>query len=108
MAKGSVREIIGFFRDGLRESGVDISKIVLFGSRSKGRASEGSDIDLVVVSDTFDGKDIFARVGMLKDAEVATIKRYMVPLDVIALTPDEYDNGASLAAAYAKRGEVVE
>ncbi|MBI5235523.1 MAG: nucleotidyltransferase domain-containing protein [Deltaproteobacteria bacterium] len=99
--------MIGFFRDGLRRNGVDISRIILFGSRLTGRGSDDSDIDLVVVSDAFDGKDIFARVGMLKDAEVATIKRYMVPLDVIALTPDEYDNGDSLAAAYAKRGEVV-
>jgi hypothetical protein len=31
----------------------------------------------------------------------------MVPLDIITLTPEEYENRTSLAAAYAHEGEVV-
>lgn len=107
MVKGSVKKIIRFFGNDLKERGLKISKIVLFGSYSTGKAFEGSDIDVAVISEDFEGKDIFARVKMIKDAEVATIKRFMVPLDVIAMTPDEYENGSSLAVAYAKRGVVV-
>ncbi|OGQ51702.1 MAG: hypothetical protein A3J24_11025 [Deltaproteobacteria bacterium RIFCSPLOWO2_02_FULL_53_8] len=107
MVKGPVKKIISFFGNDLKERGVKISKIILFGSYSTGKASEGSDIDVAVISEDFVGKDIFARVKMIKDAEVATIRKFMVPLDVVAMTPDEYENGASLVAAYAKRGVVV-
>ncbi len=107
MVKGSVKKVIRFFGDDLRGRGLKISKIVLFGSHSMGKASEGSDIDVAVISEDFEGKDVFARVRMIKDAEAATIRRFMVPLDVVAFTPEEFDGEASLAAGYAKAGEVV-
>lgn len=40
----------------LREAGIPVEKLIIFGSHAKGTAKSGSDIDLCVVSQKF-GKD---------------------------------------------------
>jgi predicted nucleotidyltransferase len=107
VAKSKIKKIIKFLEDGLKSSHVNISKIVLFGSRATGKASSESDIDIIVVSADFHGKDIFERVRMIRDAEVTTIRKFMVPLDIVALTPEEFESGTSLISDYARGGEVV-
>ncbi len=77
------------------------------GSHLSGTAGEGSDIDIVIVSEDFRKKNIFKRVDLIKDAEIQTIKKFLVPLDVIAMTPEEYENRASIIAEYAHSGEVL-
>lgn len=107
MVKGTVIEAVKYFEMCLRKGGVNISKIVLFGSRVKGRATEESDIDIAVVSKDFEDKDIFVRARLTKEAEVMTIKKFMIPLDIITMTPEEFESETSLIAEYARDGEVV-
>jgi hypothetical protein len=38
------------------------------------------------------GKDIFKRANMTKDAEIKTIKKFLIPLDIITLTSKEFKN----------------
>lgn len=107
MVKRKVTRIIKFLEGILRDRGLNISKIILFGSQVNGGATEESDIDLVIVSNDFSNKDIFKRVALIKEAEINTIKKFMVPLDIITMTPEEYNNETSLIASYAKEGEIV-
>lgn len=86
---------------------MEVTKIVLFGSQAGGNASAESDVDIVVISKDFRNKDIFKRLALIKDAEIATIKKYMIPLDVIMMTPDEFTSGTSLVSEYAKKGKVI-
>jgi hypothetical protein len=44
---------------------------------------------------------------LTKEAEITTIKKFMIPLDIITLTPGEFENEASLIAQYAENGEVI-
>ncbi|MCL5056163.1 MAG: nucleotidyltransferase domain-containing protein [Firmicutes bacterium] len=85
-----------------------ISKLILFGSQHQGRAKAESDIDLLLVSEDFRGKDIFQRAELTKDAEIRTIKKFIVPLDCIDLSPEEFENESSLAASFAKTGISIE
>ncbi len=39
-------EIAQFFRECLKEKGLKIDKVILFGSRARGTATEESDIDI--------------------------------------------------------------
>lgn len=105
--KKSIERIIRFLCEELKDRGLKISKTVVFGSHSKGNARYGSDIDVAIISDDFKGKDIFARVKMTKDAEAATIRKFMVPLDVVAMTSTEFGDRTSLVAVYARDGAVV-
>jgi predicted nucleotidyltransferase len=107
MAKNKIRKVIKFLEERLGEKNLNISKIILFGSQVKGRGTPESDIDLVIVSEDFHGKDIFERTRLIKEPEIMTIKKFMIPLDIITLTPEEFESETSLIAEYAKKGEVL-
>lgn len=79
----------------------------MFGSQATGRADKESDIDIAIVSDDFEGKDIFERARMTRDAEVLTIRTCRVPLDIITLSTTEYAKSGSPIVEFVKRGTVV-
>jgi len=107
MAKKIVLDAIKFFEKQLEQNGLHVSKVILFGSQAKGEATEDSDVDIVVLSDDFRNKDIFERVRLTMDAEVLTIKKFMIPFDIITMTPEEFESGSSLVGLYASEGKVV-
>ena len=98
MAESAVVDVVKFLGERLAEGGLNVSKIILFGSQAEGRATEESDIDIAIVSEDFHGKDIFERAALTKEAEIMTIKRFIVPLDIITLTPGELGSRASFTA----------
>jgi hypothetical protein len=49
----------------------------------------------------------FLKIDMIKDAEIQTIKKFMVPLDVVVMAPEEYENRTSIIAEYAHNGEIL-
>ncbi len=103
MDKAEVLDIIARFDAKLREMGVDVSKIVLFGSYAYGIPHDDSDIDVVVVSKTFEGKDGWERIKLLSKA----IYRLWEPIEAIAKTPEEWEHSDSLIVQYARQGEIV-
>lgn len=102
-----VEEIIDFFSNRLTAHTVRVKQIILFGSQSDGSANSESDIDLCVISDNFEGKGILERAKMIRNAEIETIKKYLIQLDIINMTPEELEKGTSLAAQFVSNGNVV-
>lgn len=107
MSKTKIIKAIKFLEQRLREKRLNLKKIILFGSQITGKATEESDIDIVIISDDFNDKDIFERTRLIKEPEIMTIKKFMIPLDIITLTPEEFQSETSLIAEYAKKGEVL-
>ncbi len=107
MAEEKLIETIEYFRKQLLYEGVSISKIILFGSQAAGTANENSDIDIVVVSEDFAGKSISERVKLINMADARTIKKFMVPLDVVLMTEKDLESETSILAGYARRGKVI-
>lgn len=107
MAKSNVKKVIKFLEESLRDSGLEVIKIILFGSHTRREANSESDIDVVIVSEDFRNKDIFERVKLIKEAEIKTIKRFMIPLDIITMTPEEFESETSLISNYARNGKVI-
>jgi len=103
MDKRTVLEIISRFRKAIESQGIRIDKLILFGSYASGRAIEGSDIDIVVVSEDFAGKGYWDRTEILSDA----IYEVFQPIEAVAMTPEEWERGGSVIVDYAKSGEVV-
>jgi len=62
--KSIVKSLRAYIR-ALRARGIKASFVVVFGSWAKGRADEGSDIDVVVVSPQFDKHIRLSDVGLL-------------------------------------------
>jgi len=107
MAEEKLKETVDYFVKQLISEGINISKIILFGSQARGTANEESDIDLVVVSKDFEGKNIFEKVKLLNQADARTIKKFLVPLDVILMSEEEIESESSIIAGYARQGKVI-
>ena len=63
-----------------------IHTVLFFGSRAEGRAKEHSDIDLIVVSDDFEGMNFFRRVAKMYEYWHTTM-----PVDFLCFTIKEYN-----------------
>lgn len=107
MVDAQVLEAVNFFSAIVRKNGVHIHDLILFGSSSSGSATPKSDIDIAIISGDFTSKDIFERAVMTKDAEIQTVRKFKVGLDVLTLTPEEYRDPASLIAGTIRKGTIV-
>jgi predicted nucleotidyltransferase len=107
MAEVAIAEVIDDLKRRLATAGVRVERLVLFGSRARGREDAESDIDLAVVSSDFRDKDIFERVELTRVAEMETVFKFHVPLDLILMTPEEFGSRTSPVAAVAREGKEV-
>jgi len=107
MVDAKVIEAVNFFKNSLEKKGIRINNLVLFGSSSTGILKPGSDIDIAVISDDFSGMDIFTRALSTKDAELSTIRKYRIALDIITLAPEEFNDRDSLFFNNIRKGVPV-
>lgn len=103
MDKRAALEAISRFREAMESKGIRVDRLILFGSYAAGTYREGSDIDIVVVSEDFAGKGYWERIDVLSDA----IYDVFEPIEAVAMTPDEWNKGESSVVEYSKAGEVV-
>jgi predicted nucleotidyltransferase len=104
MDRKSIIRITQQFKKNLEFQGIRVQKIILFGSYANGNAHDGSDIDLVVLSDDFENKNYWERIDLLTEA----IYSVFAPIEATALTFSEWDKGERNINEYAKNGEVIE
>ncbi|GFN22710.1 nucleotidyltransferase domain-containing protein [Thermanaeromonas sp. C210] len=83
--RADIRAIVEQFAEALKTQGIQIDKIILFGSRARGDAREDSDIDLLVVSPDFARMPLYRRYEVLGRA----LARVMQPIEPLACTPEE-------------------
>lgn len=107
MVKREIKTIIKYLKDLLELRGIKVNKIILFGSYARGNYREDSDIDVVIISKNFSGKDIFERSRMLGDIEWKLMDKFLVPLDIITMSPEDFQSGISPISQYSKQGEVI-
>jgi uncharacterized protein len=103
MDKNAVVEIVERFRQGIEARGVKAQKVILYGSHAIGAGTRGSDIDVVVIPENFIGKGFWVRI----DNFVDVIYEMSVPLEAVAMTPEEWEKGESLLVDFARKGEVL-
>lgn len=103
MDKAAVIEIANQFNKEIRSRGIRPFKLILYGSHAAGTNQEGSDIDIIVISDDFIGKSFWERIDILSDV----IYEIFAPIEAVALTRDEWDKGDLLVTDFARNGEVL-
>ncbi len=103
MDKGTVLEIIERFRTILESKKVKIRKIILFGSYAKENHRDGSDIDVIVISDDFASMSYWERIDLLSEV----IYEIFEPIEAFSFTPNEWETSDSFLVDYAKDGEVL-
>ena len=100
MDKTAALKIVRKFRSALEEQGIHVAAMVLFGSYAAGTQSEGSDIDVIVVSNDFKGLNLWQRIERMSDA----LYKIFQPIEARALTPEEWESNKSLTVNYVKSG----
>ena len=103
MDKAAALKVLTRFREAIESQRIKVDKLILFGSYAIGANREGSDIDVIVLSNDFASKDYWARTDILSRA----IYEVFEPIEAVALTPEEWDKGDSEIVEYARSGEVV-
>ncbi|MBM4030718.1 MAG: nucleotidyltransferase domain-containing protein [Planctomycetes bacterium] len=58
MGKKDILRAVRFLERRLAAHGLDVNKVVLFGSQARGDATPDSDVDIAIVSEDFRGRDI--------------------------------------------------
>jgi predicted nucleotidyltransferase len=89
--KTTVLNVINDLHKTLKKQGIEDNHIALFGSFLNGNTHEDSDIDIIVISSLFEGKNLFERIDMTIKAQIDVERKFVVPMDVLLKTPQEYD-----------------
>ncbi len=103
MLKEKQIEIKNILTRMLIERNVTPAKMILFGSQVKGNASKDSDVDIIVLSKSFEGKDVFERVKMAGGLHRELVRELMVPIDIMYYSFSEWSKSASLILRLAKK-----
>lgn len=81
--------VIRRFCQQLETMGIEVQRVLLYGSRARGDAEEGSDIDVIVVSSSWAGMNMRERLEILGVAAA----RILEPIQAHGLTPEEIAEG---------------
>src|SRR3989304_5872799 len=107
MAKRKNIKAINILKELGKQRGMDVDKIVVFGSYARGAEKKGSDIDIIIVSRDFEGKEIFERVKLASGLHRQLVKKTMIPADIMYYSPSEWKKGNSLIINQAKEEGIV-
>lgn len=100
---GKEKSIIDRYARLLKQKGIKVSKIILFGSHAKGTAKPDSDIDLAIISSQF-GRDNLKEMMLLRKLALE-IDSHIEPLP---FTPQDLDDRYStLAQEIIKYGKLI-
>lgn len=80
-----VKEIVKKYKNVLKGLGVNVDRVILYGSHARGRATKYSDIDLIVISEDFRKMNLRERLEILGIAAA----RIMMPIEAKGYTSKE-------------------
>jgi uncharacterized protein len=103
MDKTAIIDITNRFLQGIEARGIKPIKLILYGSYAAGTHREGSDIDIAIISDDFIGKSYWERIDILSEV----IYEIFAPIEAVALTQDEWEQGDSFVADFIREGEIL-
>ena len=83
-------ETLKEFKIALGTIGIRVERVILFGSYATGNSREGSDIDVVIISENFNGMNLLER---LEAIGLALAKgRIMEPIEAVGYTMKEFNS----------------
>ncbi len=108
MAKKEFMKIQKILQELFEERGISLAKIVLFGSYAKDEERPDSDIDLIIVSKDFRGKNIFEIAKLVSGVNRELVNITRKPFDILYYSDQEWKAGRGLVLSAAKKeGKVI-
>jgi len=81
----ALREAVSKYVQTLHIDGIHVRQVFLYGSHARNQVHEDSDIDLIIVSEDFAGKNLLDRLRLLGWAQ----RDVHDPLEAYGFTPEE-------------------
>lgn len=106
MAERKIIKAKEIIKDYFKLKKLNLNKIVLFGSYSKGNFNLDSDIDLAIVSSDFKGKSLFEKAKLTGNLDWELVRKTNMSFDILYYSEDEWNNSNSLILGEAK-GKVI-
>ena len=97
LRKSEIEKIYEFVQL-LKQQGINVSKVILFGSYARGRANPDSDIDIVIVSTQF-GQDTAEEMMLLRKIALKVDSH----IEPVPLSPEDLNDNFSTFAQEIKR-----
>lgn len=101
------KNVVKILHNLLLQKGIDVSKIIIFGSYAKNKTTPDSDIDFIVISKDLQGKDIFERVKLTCGVHRALVKKIKKPADIMYYSEKEWKNRNSLVVNAAREEGII-
>jgi predicted nucleotidyltransferase len=79
-----------------------INKIVFYGSQIEKNADDESDLDVMVISEDFEEKDIFSRVDITAGIHRRLVEKLLMPVDIMYFSLSEWNDDKSIIISAAK------
>ena len=100
-----VKRIVDELLVRLSSKGIEINKLILFGSRARAEAGSSSDWDVAVVSKSFNRTGLLRRQELLGEA----IWQMTSPVEILGYSLKEYENASreSFLSAIRASGQIV-
>jgi len=86
-AGSQIKEIVAEYTQTLKTLGVNVERVILYGSYALGNERKDSDIDLVIISKDFQKMNLRERLEVLGIAAA----RIMKPVEAKGYTPEEIE-----------------
>jgi len=96
MAERKIIKAKEIIKDYFKLKKLNLNKVVLFGSYSKGNFNLDSDIDLAIVSSDFKGKSLFEKAKLTGNLDWELVRKTNMSFDILYYSEDEWNNSNSL------------
>jgi predicted nucleotidyltransferase len=101
--KATIAQIQKFIREIFKHRGIDITDVIIFGSHEAQKKKSDSDIDVIIVSNHFENRDLFERIALSDGLHKKLVQRFRKPFDLMYYSNEEWSNGDSLIIKMDKR-----
>jgi predicted nucleotidyltransferase len=108
MAEASIEQIKDTIISFFKAKDIIINKIIHFGSSSTGAFDENSDIDLLILSDEFENKNIFQKAKSTDGLEWLLVRKYKKPFDILYYSNSDWETSNNLIITEVQRtGKII-
>jgi len=103
MVNGTIIAADKILRELFKLRSLKINKIVFYGSQIEKNADDESDLDVLVVSEDFEDKDIFSRIDIAAGIHRRLVEQLSMPVDIMYFSLSEWNDDKSIIINTAKK-----
>ena len=107
MVEARVREAAELIKNLLEGRNITVDKIIVFGSHAKDNYTKDSDVDIAVISQDFNEKDVFQKAEMLKGLKWTLVEKFELAFDIVPVSLKQWQESSSLVVDFIKEGKAL-